>query len=230
VEKLRRLEDAEGVPAGERLIGGAKVRGFRVKKHNEEMTFWVNPETGFPVLIESSTLIDGKEMRGTLSDFVINPELDDALFRTDPPPGYTLRKAETDVFGDIDPGNFLNVEDAVVRLLRLYAEKSGGALPARIDDPKMFEKFLPEELKKKPAGAIPDPERFRIAMTWTRFMMAARELKDGYGYKADGVRLGDADTIVFWFKPRGAIRYRAVYGDLHAADVDAAQLPEAPKK
>ena len=36
----------------------------------------------------------------------------------------------------------------------------------------------------------------------------------------------DAGTIVFWFKPKGADLYRAVYGDLHGADVTADKLPE----
>ena len=53
--------------------------------------------------------------------------------------------------------------------------------------------------------------------------------KGEYGYKADGVKLGDADKIIFWYKPKDAAKYRALFGDLHAADVDAGQLPKQPK-
>ena len=224
-EEFRRLEVADGEPAGEREIGGVEARGFRIKKRNDEMTFWVSPKTGLPLLVETTSHIQGKQIRGTLNDFVINPDLDDALFRTEPPPGYTLRRAESDVFGG-DPAKYLDVEDAAVRLLRLYAEKSGGKLPAKIDDLKMFEKVLPEEMKKK--SALPDPELLRIVQTMGRFMLATRELKDGFGYKADGVKLGDAGTIILWYKPKGADLYRAVYGDLHGADVTADKLPERP--
>jgi hypothetical protein len=54
--------------------------------------------------------------------------------------------------------------------------------------------------------------------------------KKEHGYKPDGVKLGDRDKIVFWYRPDKADKYRAVYGDLHVADVSADQLPEKPKK
>lgn len=226
VEEFRKLEEADGVPAGEKEIGGVKARGFRVKKPYDEMLIWVSPDTGLPLLVETTTRVQGKEMLGTLSDFVINPDLDDDLFRTEPPAGYTVRRAESDVFG-ADPGKFLDVEDAAIRLLRVYAEKSGGKLPPKIDDLKMFDNVLPKEMTKK-KSAIPDPELLRVVQTLVRFMMAARELKDGFGYKADGVKFGDASTIIFWYKPKGANLYRAVYADLHAADVAADKLPAKP--
>jgi outer membrane lipoprotein-sorting protein len=94
-EELGKLEAADGEPAGEKEIGGVKVRGFRVKKRTDEMTIWVDPRTGVPVQIETVSHFQGKEVRGTLSDFVINPDLDEALFRTEPPPGYTLRQSES---------------------------------------------------------------------------------------------------------------------------------------
>ena len=59
--------------------------------------------------------------------------------------------------------------------------------------------------------------------------MATRSLKDGFGYRSEGVKLGDADKILFWYRPDGGAQYRALYGDLHAADVPADKLPEKPK-
>ena len=54
-------------------------------------------------------------------------------------------------------------------------------------------------------------------------------LKGDYGYKPEGVKLGDADKVLFWYKPKGKETYRALFGDLHAADVTADQLPAAEK-
>ena len=51
-----------------------------------------------------------------------------------------------------------------------------------------------------------------------------------HGYKPDGVKFGDRDKIIFWYRPDKAEKYRAVFGDLHVADVSADQLPEKPKK
>ena len=43
------------------------------------------------------------------------------------------------------------------------------------------------------------------------------------------MKLGDADRIIFWYRPEGSEKYRVVYGDLHVGDVAADQLPEKPK-
>jgi len=41
--------------------------------------------------------------------------------------------------------------------------------------------------------------------------------------------LGDADKVLFWYRKKGAEKYRAIFGDLHADDVTADRLPEKPK-
>ncbi len=224
MDRLRTLEKDEGVPVGERTIDGVKTRGFKVKKPDVEMTYWIDPKTGIPALVDTLTTLLGKEYRGTLSDFAINPPLDDALFSLKPPEGYALAKGTADFL--MDEEKFLNLEDAATQLLKRYAEKSGGKFPAKIDDLSMFETLEP---KKKVAGALPDPETFKTLQIMVRFLMASRKFEGTYGYKADGVKLGDADTIVFWSRPKGSEKYRAVYGDLHAAEVSADKLPEKPK-
>ena len=54
----------------------------------------------------------------------------------------------------------------------------------------------------------------------------ARMKKDEHGYAGTGVKLGDASRIVFWYRPAGADKFRALYGDLHTGDVSAEQLPK----
>jgi hypothetical protein len=53
-----------------------------------------------------------------------------------------------------------------------------------------------------------------------------RRSKKDHGYKPEGVKLGDRDKIIFWYRPE---KNRAVLGDLHIADVTAGQLPDKPK-
>jgi hypothetical protein len=43
--------------------------------------------------------------------------------------------------------------------------------------------------------------------------------KKDHGYRPDGVKLGDRSKIIFWYRPEKADTYRAVFGDLHVADV-----------
>jgi outer membrane lipoprotein-sorting protein len=222
---MRSLKKADSKPAGERQIGGIKTRGFRLMLSPEQdMTVWVNPATDFPVLIESVGRAGGMEVRTTLSDFVLDRELDDSLFRVETPQGYTARTFAAENLSDAE---VKTVEEAVVRLLKVYTEKAGGTFPPKLDDFNMFEKPL-SKMKVKP-GAIPDPELLRVVTVMVRFQLSARELKGQYGYKPDGAKLGDADRVVFWYKPAGSGTYRAVFADLHIGDVAVDKLPEAPK-
>jgi outer membrane lipoprotein-sorting protein len=226
VERLRQLTEGDAKPVGEKPIGDIRARGYLVKKLGTEMTVWVDPGTRLPVRVESSDRIQGKEIRVTLSDFQIDPDLDDALFRIAPPPGYALRKAESNALG-MDEKTFLNPEQATAAYLRLFAEKTGGTFPRRLDDLSEFDKVFP---KKQERGELPDAETLRVVQSLTRFMMATRSLKGRFGYRSEGVRLGDAAKILFWYRPEGAADYRVIYGDLHVSDVSEDRLPEKPKR
>jgi hypothetical protein len=191
----------------------------------KEMTIWIDPGTRLPVRFESSDRIQGKDFWTTASDFQIDPKIDDALFSTDPPPGYAIRKGASDTLA-MDDKTFLNPEKAAEGLLREFAKKSGGAFPKKLDDLDEFSKMFP---KKEKPGTLPAPETLQAVQSLTRFLMASKNMKGGFGYKSDGVKLGDADKILFWYRPEGATQYRALYGDLHAADVTDGKLPEKPK-
>ena len=124
---MRSLEKADSKPAGDRTIGRVKTRGFRVMlSPQQDMTIWVNPATDLPVLVESVGHAGGMEVRTTLSDFVLDRVLDDSLFRIEPPEGYT---ASTVAAENLSDAEVKTVEEAVVRLLKVFTEKSGGTFP-----------------------------------------------------------------------------------------------------
>jgi outer membrane lipoprotein-sorting protein len=93
-------ESAEELPARE--IEGTKVLGFRtVEKHERPRgvdtwtrTYWVDAETKLPLQIETtveSTDPRHGQSRWIQSDIVFDEPLDESLFSTDPPEGYTVR-------------------------------------------------------------------------------------------------------------------------------------------
>jgi hypothetical protein len=43
--------------------------------------------------------------------------------------------------------------------------------------------------------------------------------KSDWHYNGVGAKLGDSDTAIFWYKPKGADSYRAIYGDLTVEDI-----------
>jgi len=46
-----------------------------------------------------------------------------------------------------------------------------------------------------------------------------------FRYLGKGVKLGDGERIVCFYKLKGAAKHRAVFGDLTVKDVDAKDLP-----
>ena len=50
-------------------------------------------------------------------------------------------------------------------------------------------------------------------------------VKGSFRYLGNGVKLGDKDRIVCWYKLKGAATYRVVYGDLSIKDVAPDDLP-----
>ena len=47
-------------------------------------------------------------------------------------------------------------------------------------------------------------------------------------YAGRGVRLGDKDKPVFWYRPKESGPYRVIYGDLRAGEVAPEDLPKRP--
>lgn len=224
IGRLRQLTEGDAKPVGEKAIGNIQARGYQVTNLGTPMTIWIDPASRLPIRFESSDRVQGKEIHLTATDFKIDPEIDDALFRTDPPAGYALSKGQSPTM-TMDDKTFLNPEKATEAFLRIFAAKSGGVFPKRLDDPGEFDKVFP----KKKVGELPDAETLGAVQSLARVLMATKNLKGGFGYKSDGVKLGDADKILFWYRPEGATQYRALYGDLHAADLSEDKLPEKPK-
>ena len=67
-----------------------------------------------------------------------------------------------------------------------------------------MKKAQAKEAKTKGTQVILDPEVFEDRLAGAILAGYCQKLKDQYGYKPDGVKLGDARTIIFWYKPEGA--------------------------
>jgi hypothetical protein len=215
VEELRQLAEKNAHPGGVRRIGDVDAQGFRVRMEQEEWLVWADPKTRLPVLVEF-TLSDGT--RCTLSEFRFNPELDDDLFSLEVPKGYKLVPVEVED---------LTGEENLVRMLRFYAETSGGKFPKRVDDSLgiMGHLIRTGQDKKEPSSA-----NMRVSAYIVRSGMFISTLKGGFGYRPDGAKLGDAGRVLFWYRPPEAAKWRTLYADLHWAELTTDQLPEKPNR
>jgi len=217
IEGLRQLAQKDGEPAGEKLIGDVNARGFRVKELGQDMTVWIDPQKRLPLLIETTGRSVGLDFNMTFADIRLDPKLDESLFSLDPPAGYAVSKAAAKLF--------MTFEEAVARILRRYAENTGGTFPSRIDDFNAYKAaFTPKKSQK-----VLDADVMELVTASATIGAMQAVFKDRIGYKADGIKLGDANAIIFWYKPQGQTNYRVVYGDLHIGDVAPDKLPEKPK-
>ena len=82
------------------------------------LSLWGDPKTGQPVRTEM-TMAMHANVKSTLSDFTFNVDMDESLFSTEPPPGYTVQNEKMNVSQP--------EEKDLLKTFRTYSELSGGA-------------------------------------------------------------------------------------------------------
>jgi len=201
---------------GEQEIGGQRVIGFRAKHPKVEITIWADPETALPVRIEQ---IQG-QMQVICKNLKFDVPMDESLFSMDVPEGYTLQQVELDLLG--------STEQDFIEGLRIRAEVFGdGQFPegVAVED---YLKQAPAIVKKIEELGLSDEEATGLGMKLARHLLFIRFFK-GQGewhYAGQGVKLGDAETPIFWYRPEGSETYRVIYGDLRVEDVAPENLQE----
>jgi hypothetical protein len=168
-----------------------------------------------PGIVETTTIIK--------DEFKWNVAFERALFAFKLPEGYALDKQELDMSPDDDA--------RLVEALSMWTEMTGGTFPDTIEDICEEEKVKPLLIAKYDKDGNPKAE-FRQAMTAANILVGGlyfvqEQVVEGTWYYAGrGVRLGEANKAICWWKPEDSEKYRVIYGDLRMADVDAGDLPE----
>jgi len=146
--------------------------------------------------------------------------MDESLFSMDVPEGYTQQQAELDLHGA--------TEEDFIEGLRIMAEVFGdGNFPESValED---YLKQAPAIIKKCEELGLSEEEQTELGMKLQNYLLFIRFFK-GEGqwhYAGKGVKLGDADTAIFWYRPEGSETYRVIYGDLRVEDVSPENLPK----
>ncbi len=215
---IKKLIEESETELGEKEIDGLAVKGYRVEKGHRVITIWADAETGQPVEI-NMTMFQG-ETEITVSDFELDVELDDSLFSVDVPPGYTVEKKMQLEFKEA------SVDD-LVEMLHLWTKVRGGTFPDAltpahfVKDAKDFGHGKHDEL------GIGKDNEFKVTQSLTRAMILITQHGEAI-YAGKGVKLGDAETAIFWYKPKDSETYKVIYGDLSVKDVAEEDLPAVP--
>jgi outer membrane lipoprotein-sorting protein len=215
---IRQLQDGQVEQLGEQVIDGQKAVGFIGRGQNEEVRIWADPQTAHPIRIEAKI---GQEFSFTMKNFEFDAEVDESLVSMDVPEGYKLQK------NDIALGN--TTEADLVESLRIWAEIIGdGTFPEAIGSESAM-KQMPTLVQKIDAMKVSEEKGTQIGMGFARGLMFHQMLENQGGkwhYAGAGVKLGDANTAIFWYQPQGSATYRVIYGDLSVKDVAPENLPK----
>ena len=194
-EELRALSASAAQSVGKKQIGGHEAIGYRAIKPGISFVIWTNPDKRRVELVEF-TMDNVKGMKGEMSDFVFDANLDDSIFSVDPPKDYTV----TD-------GRSLKMEqpseEAFIKFLRKGAEETQGDL------------FLPSlssgdmmkaaRMRKKTVPNLPMSDFLKqnqentIGLMFAMMMTSAND----FHYAGEGVALGDARKAICWYKTDG---------------------------
>ncbi len=85
------LQAGKKIDLGSREVEGREARGFRARQ-GSDYTVWLNTGSKRPLRIEA--IQEGSGRRLTWSEFDFDTRLDESLFRTSAPEGYTVEKVE----------------------------------------------------------------------------------------------------------------------------------------
>lgn len=208
ITDLQNNPDFEAEKLGEKEIDGQKVIGFLAG----EFTIWADAETALPVRIEVQS-----PLSVIFKNFQFDVPVEESLVSMDVPDGYTEQKNE------IDMGT--STEQDLVECLRIWSELLlDGNFPEAIGMMELM-KQLPQIEAKLAESIASAEEGTRKGMTLGKGMLFIMGLKDQH-YAGNGVKLGDAETAVFWYQPEGSETYRVIYGDLSVKDVTPENLPK----
>jgi len=217
VARMQDKEEYQVENQGLQEFEGQEYIVFVAENDKEPIAIWVDPETALPVRIEQRT----PNMQIVCDNLQFDVALDESRFSMEVPDGYVVKQA-----GGIDFKN--PSESDFVETLRIWAEIiEDGHFPDSINledvvkiGPKIDQAFKRENLTKQ--------QQTEIAMRWGQGLVFIRFFK-GQGqwhYAGKGVELGDGDTPIFWYQPKGSEIWRVIYGDLTVKDVAPENLPE----
>jgi len=168
-----------------------------------------------------------------LRDIVLDAKVDDSLFSLKAPEGYSVKHESASHVTEQEMLDYLGAfvefndrafpDEAFPAYYKLDKENAAMGKPAS-QQTAIEKKYIAMDYRHQPMGTPFDFFRPRA----TFFRVTHDFVEDSFRYLGKGVKLGEKDRIVCWYKlkdAKDANTYRVVYGDLSVKDVAAKDLP-----
>ncbi|MCP4589499.1 MAG: hypothetical protein GY842_02015 [bacterium] len=233
---LRKIRDETGVFRGSERLDDRTVSVFEAEAAGERCVVWADSSTGLPVraeLHQRNMTQAGRPI--VLHDFEYDVELDESLFSITPPAGYELEEKQINIADLPSP-----TEQDLVGILAVWVDLADGVFPAAFDQMGYANTLLrmrgtlgAEQARRRIRDAfaahLPDTEGDELArmhQITSGFLFSAK--CEQWRYVGKGLKLGETDSPVCWWKNPEADTFRVVYADLTLRTVSADELPEIP--
>jgi hypothetical protein len=217
LQALSTMRDQAAQRLGVRKLHDRNAEGFHLQGVEVDWIVWADPRTGLPIRIELTQ--ENLARKFVWDEFDFNVQFDESLFSTKAPQGYTVVQAEQD--------GTTPTEQDLLAGLRAMATALGGRFPDAFEL-QALSQAIAEHRKKNPS--LPKEEANSLGEKTSRAIRYAQIL-EGVQHAADvryvgkGVKLGDAGSAVFWWRPKASEQYRVVFGDLSVKEVRPEDLP-----
>ena len=172
-------------------------------------------------------------MGDMMRDIVLDAKVDDSLFSLKAPEGYSVKHEKATHVSEQEMLDYLGAfvefhdrafpDEAFPAYYKLDKENAAMGKPAS-QQTAIEKKYIAMVYRHQPMGTPFD--FFRATGNW--FRVTHDFVEDSFRYLGKGVKLGEKDRIVCWYKlkdAKDANTYRVVYGDLSVKDVAAKDLP-----
>lgn len=213
---------------GQQDLDGQSARCLHVATDVANVwTVWIHPQTQLPIRVELEHPRQGQTL--IMTDIAFNPQFDKTQF--DPnhiPAGYTLDKPQKDVVPTLP--NSRPTEKDMIEGLRCFAEILGGHFPRSLNFLPDIKQQLRDHIEENniDVNSLPMGQLQEKAIGFHMFVKRLKAAPDYFDvhYQGDGVKLGDANTAILWYRPLDSTNYHVIYGDLSVKETTPEDLPK----
>jgi hypothetical protein len=219
IEILKECPDTIVKRLEKKVINNKEAAGIHVYLDESiDIKIWYDPKDNMPVLVTAEKMIGQTNV--VFSDFNFNLITDESVFNLNIPEDYTETESVK-----MDLKNL--TEQDLIAGLRAWAGLMQNRFPEKLDLAIIQQRSEAIEQTLNEKG-MSDVDKSLLVIKIMRALMFIDQLTVKWHYFSDNVRLGDANTPIFWYQPMNSKTYRVLYGDLHIENVSPENLPKRP--